>query len=219
MPERTCSIDGCDLRPHARGWCSRHYHAWRYHGTPTPTPPPKPSACSIHGCPNPAHGRGWCRPHYMRWWRWGDPLGAPEPRPATCELDGCERPPKGNGLCQPHYDRQRRNGHTGATEVLLVLRWPDSLTRRLRPVIGGLWCIEYTGKVDKYGYGQIHARYRHMGAHRAAYEHFVGPIPDGLQIDHLCRNKLCVRPDHLEAVTLAENLRRRDAAKGAAGWP
>lgn len=175
--------------------------------------------CSIDGCTETAHGRGWCRPHYMRWWRWGDPLGAPAPRPTTCTVDGCERSPHGNGLCEPHYQRQRRNGQPGATDVLTVLQWPDSLTRRLRPVIGGLWCIEYTGKVDRNGYGQIHTRYRHMGAHRAAYEHYVGPIPDGLHIDHLCRNKLCVRPDHLEPVTAAENNRRKVAAKGRAGWP
>lgn len=49
---------------------------------------------------------------------------------------------------------------------------------------------------------------RHVYAHRAAYELTVGPIPEGLEIDHLCRLPLCVRPSHLEAVTHAENIRR-----------
>ena len=46
-------------------------------------------------------------------------------------------------------------------------------------------------------------------AHRVAYELFVGPIPDGLELDHLCRRRNCINPDHLEAVTHAENIARK----------
>ena len=54
------------------------------------------------------------------------------------------------------------------------------------------------------GYGT----YSRSQAHRVAYEFCVGPIPDGLVIDHLCRIRHCVHPDHLEAVTHQENCRR-----------
>lgn len=49
----------------------------------------------------------------------------------------------------------------------------------------------------------------HVGAHRVAYELFVGPIPDGLELDHLCRVRNCINPDHLEAVTHQVNVERK----------
>lgn len=58
------------------------------------------------------------------------------------------------------------------------------------------------------GYGYFKWRGRMQTAHRVAYEIAVGPIPDGLHIDHLCRNHPCVNPRHLEPVTRQENLRR-----------
>lgn len=69
-------------------------------------------------------------------------------------------------------------------------------------------CIEWAGYIKPNGYGQTGAG---EPAHRAAYVASRGPIPEGLEIDHLCRNKQCVNPDHLEPVTRAENARRRFA--------
>lgn len=69
-------------------------------------------------------------------------------------------------------------------------------------------CWLWTGLQHK-GYG----RYSDGLAHRVSYEIHRGPIPDGLELDHLCRTPLCVNPDHLEPVTRAENMRRRAAAK------
>lgn len=58
------------------------------------------------------------------------------------------------------------------------------------------------------GYGQIFVNGRKWLAHRAAYELLVGPIPEGMTLDHLCRTRSCINPDHLEPVTIRENLRR-----------
>lgn len=58
------------------------------------------------------------------------------------------------------------------------------------------------------GYGVIKVKGRFRGAHRVSYEMHRGPIPDGLVIDHLCRTPHCVNPDHLEPVTIGENIRR-----------
>ena len=68
------------------------------------------------------------------------------------------------------------------------------------------------------GYGQFKVAGRHVYAHRFAYELLVGPIPEGLTIDHLCRVRHCVNPAHLEPVTSRENTLRGDtpAARNAA---
>lgn len=58
------------------------------------------------------------------------------------------------------------------------------------------------------GYGRFHVDGRPVATHRFAYELACGPIPDGLQLDHLCRNRICVNPAHLEPVTCRENVRR-----------
>src|SRR5262245_4852943 len=85
--------------------------------------------------------------------------------------------------------------------------------------LSALSCWTWTGPLHENGYG-LFTRYvagfkrtdpRRVltrRAHRLSYEMFVGPIPRGLELDHLCRNRACVRPDHLEPVTHKVNCRR-----------
>lgn len=72
-------------------------------------------------------------------------------------------------------------------------------------------CWLYTGYINKLGYGTVGVRQSFVLAHRLSYEHFKGEIPDGLCIDHLCRVRSCVNPDHLEPVTPTENVMRGDS--------
>lgn len=71
-------------------------------------------------------------------------------------------------------------------------------------------CWEWTARRDSDGYGAIRAFRRglYFKAHRLAYQMVVGPIPAGLVIDHLCRNRGCVNPAHMEVVTIRENTLR-----------
>lgn len=92
----------------------------------------------------------------------------------------------------------------------------DSLPRRGLPLVDRLAryvevdgeCIVWTGAKQN-GYGTLHPpEGRSQRAHRLVWEEFVEPIPDGLVLDHLCGNKACVNPDHLEPVTQGQNVLR-----------
>jgi HNH endonuclease len=76
-------------------------------------------------------------------------------------------------------------------------------------------CWPYLGALTTKGYGQFYFDGRRHQAHRVAYERANGAIPDGLQLDHLCRNRRCCNPSHLEPVTPLENVRRSPVHNGA----
>lgn len=69
-------------------------------------------------------------------------------------------------------------------------------------------CWEWPGAKTSAGYGNTRSGGKNRLAHRVSYERFVGPIPAGLTLDHLCRNRACINPKHLEPVTMRENNRR-----------
>jgi hypothetical protein len=112
-------------------------------------------------------------------------------------------------MCKAHYMRWWRYGDplgepTGPTTS-------DRLMAKIATQADDCWL--WTGCVGDGGYGQVTIAQRRHKAHRAVYELLVGPIPEGLDLDHLCRVRRCVNPDHLEPVTRSENLRRGHLGK------
>ena len=122
----------------------------------------------------------------------------------------CPKPARSRGYCVAHYRRLWRHGSPTAGGP-----FHGSLADRFWPRVDkqaeGCWA--WTGPRDKRGYGRLRGRL----AHRIAYELAVGPIPLGLTLDHLCRTHHCVRPTHLEPVTVRVNTLRGEgrAAKEA----
>lgn len=119
----------------------------------------------------------------------------------VCSVDGCHRRHQARGYCARCYAKAKREGRLGPFGVF----W-SKVDKAYSPAGCWLW----TGCLNSKGYGQ----FNHRAAHRVAYERCIGPIPDGLEIDHVrargCEHRNCVNPAHLEAVSHWENVMRGD---------
>lgn len=124
----------------------------------------------------------------------------------VCTIDGCERSVYGRGWCNLHWQRWRKWGDP--TYRLLHRNDPVArLMQKVNKVDSGCW--EWTGTMSSDGYGRFAVGRSTTTAHRAAYSILVVPVPADLEVDHLCRNRRCVNPEHLEPVTRTENRRRQ----------
>lgn len=139
----------------------------------------------------------------------------------------CGKPPSGKraelvrGRCSACYQRWLKAQKQSGSFVSRNLACPVSERLKEKSAAMPNGCIRWTGFVHPSGYGLLDIGGRSVRAHRAAYEEFVGPIPDGAELDHTCHNRdqecagggdclhrRCINPDHLEPVTRRQNQER-----------
>jgi hypothetical protein len=115
-----------------------------------------------------------------------------------CVEDGCARTKIfARGMCGPHYQRRRLGGELKPITLI------DRFNAKTNKAANGCW--EWTGARTKHGYGHLWDGNTARRAHRISFEMHVGPIPDGLLVDHICLNRACVNPDHLRLATKKQN--------------
>lgn len=120
-----------------------------------------------------------------------------------CSIEGCTREQSTRGWCMTHYGRWYRHGDPLTQPATTESRYWAMVERRSADE-----CWPWTARLNNSGYGEISVSGRAVKAHRFGYETQVGPIPPGLVIDHLCRNRKCQNASHMEPVTAEENNRR-----------
>lgn len=120
----------------------------------------------------------------------------------SCSIEGCNAPHKARGWCRLHYERWQRTG--SPIERSDLDRLMEKVSRGEYPTD----CWAWTGATTANGYGRFQMGGVHWMAHRASFVLAGNEIPDGMQLDHLCRNTTCVNPDHLDVVTPRENTMR-----------
>ena len=176
-----------------------------------PNSPSPAKACAVEGCKNGGRlKRGWCRMHYTRWKVRGDVHFEYSPPKLECAFPNCEKKHNSKGYCHAHYMQVRKG-----LELTPLTRSAISFDQRFMDKISKTeTCWEWTGAKRK-GYASIKNAGKNIYAHRVAYEKWVGPIPEGIEIDHRCHNTICVNPKHLRLATPKQNKENLRGAQSA----
>jgi len=127
---------------------------------------------------------------------------------SECAFDGCERPQIARDFCTKHYRRWQVHGDPSVCTTSQNIPTPDRFWMKVQK---GPSCWQWTAALSDTGYGSFYDsnRRKQCNAHRFSYELTIGPIPEGMDLDHACSNRSCVNPSHLRPVTRKQNMEHR----------
>lgn len=130
-----------------------------------------------------------------------------------CSVAECQRASRAKGMCDTHYRQVKNSGKLNRLGLTGHNIYPPAEQRLWAKVRKTESCWHWTGAQSAAtGHGNFKVNGKVTLVHRFSYELAKGPIPEGLVIDHICRNGSCVNPDHLRAVTQKQNMENRGGA-------
>ena len=163
---RICSVEGCESKHDARGYCASHYNRWKRYGDPRASAPkPEPRPCGIDGCGRPHRNWGYCNMHAQRFYKHGDPLKVIEQMRSTCVIDLCGEPMKGHGYCVKHLRRVKKTGSPfiiregGRPPVGQHPGWDAAHVRvkKVRGKASSYKCVDCGGAAAEWSYDNLDA--------------------------------------------------------------
>jgi hypothetical protein len=221
-PRIGCLVEGCDGKHFGKGYCRTHYERFKKHGDLLKIDyggisRKENPICSIEGCEKPVQARGWCSMHYKRWSEHGDPLADFTRIRDKCLVEGCSEPAHAQGYCLAHYNQWRRSGgFNGSVDMpkgslegtnckAINVRRVDDLAHILFEKVvvePEFHCWEWQGRISggkkQKGRPILCVQGKVILASRLAYAVFVGPLPKGKLVCHVCDNgEHCVSPSHM----------------------
>ena len=169
------------------------------------------STCSVDGCGRPRRTLGYCNTHYQRLRTHGDVRADIPVRPfnpgSICKVADCDEKADAQGFCPPHYRRWKKHDDPLAGRLGVGRSIEERLTYFSCLAESG--CIEWTGALRADGYGQLYVEGKMELAHRLSYQSVHGALDSSLEIDHICRNRKCINPEHLRQVDRSTNAHNR----------
>lgn len=209
-PRGVCRVLDCEEPHSAQGYCQLHYRRVKRTGSPNEGRHGTLVLCSVDGCQKASRSRGMCDMHFKREWR-GEMA-----HEVTCAHCGETKPAKLPNLtycsrsCASKGNHAKGNRRVRATPLSAAYRaqdWAGVIAEiRGRSTIDSDGCWVWSGGINEFGYAIGSVAGKNKAMHRVSLEARLGYPLGGIQAHHVCANRACVNPDHLQPAHQRDNV-------------